>query len=332
MVSLKIQHIAIVGLGSIGRRHLRLIRVLRPELEITLVRSGIGQFWPEERLAQRKVNTILEAIKAGVQAAIISSPSPYHIEQSLEFVNAGVHLLIEKPLSHNFQNVNELMSMAKDKGNIVLVGYVFRYDPAALYFNDQLQSGVIGKLLHASIECGSYLPDWRPEQDYRGSSSSLESLGGGVLLELSHEIDYANWFFGPLQEVQARLHQSTTLEAQVEDIAQLLLFSQNSVPIQMHLDFNRRHPKRCCVVQGTDGELLWDAIAGKVTTKKVAEKPVTKTFSLKRDQIYRDQLCHFLECLEQGNTPAVSLENGFNVLKIVEAARSSHNTGERIRL
>jgi len=53
---------------------------------------------------------------------------------------------------------------------------------------------------------------------------------------------------------------------------------------------------------------------------------------LKRDQIYRDQLCHFLECLEQGNTPAVSLENGFNVLKIVEAARSSHNTGERIRL
>ena len=151
MVSLKIQHIAIVGLGSIGRRHLRLIRALRPELEITLVRSGIGQFWPEESLAQRKVDSISEAIKAGVQAAIISSPSPYHIDQSLDFVNAGVHLLIEKPLSHNFQNVNELMSMAKDKGNIVLVGYVFRYDPAALYFNDQLQSGVIGKLLQCCV-------------------------------------------------------------------------------------------------------------------------------------------------------------------------------------
>mgnify|MGYP001280246073 CR=1 FL=1 len=101
-----LSHIAIVGLGSIGRRHLRLFRELRPELEITLVRSGIGQSWPEESLAQRKVFSISEAINAGAQAAIISSPSPYHIEQSLEFASSGVHLLIEKPLSHNIQNVN----------------------------------------------------------------------------------------------------------------------------------------------------------------------------------------------------------------------------------
>jgi predicted dehydrogenase len=332
MVSLNINHIAIVGLGSIGRRHLRLLRELRPELEITLVRSGIGQAWPEELLAQRKVSSISEAIKAGVQAAIISSPSPYHIEQSHEFTSAGVHLLIEKPLSHNTQNVNELMSMIKNKGNIVQVGYVLRYDPAARYFKDQLQNGIVGEILHASIECGSYMPDWRPEQDYRKTSSSLESLGGGVLLELSHEIDYAGWFFGPLKEVQARLHQSTTMDIQVEDIAQLLLFSYNSVLIQMHLDFNRRHPKRCCVAQGSNGELLWDAIAGKVTIKKVAEQHVTKTFPFERDHIYREQLSHFLECLEHGNTPAVSLENAFNVLKIVAAARSSHNTGERISL
>jgi predicted dehydrogenase len=332
MVSLKIQHIAIVGLGSIGRRHLRLIRALRPELEITLVRSGIGQFWPEESLAQRKVDSISEAIKAGVQAAIISSPSSFHIHQALEFVHSGVHLLIEKPLSHDLQNVSELLSLASEQSIIVLVGYVLRYDPAARFFKEQLQRRIIGTILHASIECGSYLPDWRPEQDYRQSVSAQKELGGGVLLELSHEIDYAYWFFGEIQEVQAYLHFSNTLDISVEDMAQLLLFSQDSVPIQMHLDFYRRHPKRCCVVHGTEGELVWDAIAGEVLYRPATGKSETTSFSSERDHMYREQLHHLMVCLENEESPIVSLNDGMKVLNIIEAARHSHSTGGKVVL
>ena len=85
----RIRHIAVVGLGSIGRRHVRVLKELRPELEITLVRSGKGQTWPEEQLAKRIVKTSAEAIAVGAQAAIVSSPAPFHVPQAQEWLRAG---------------------------------------------------------------------------------------------------------------------------------------------------------------------------------------------------------------------------------------------------
>ena len=93
-----INHIAIVGVGSIGRRHLKILRDLRPELEITLVRSGIGKNFNEIDLADRVVFSIEEAIALNIQAAIISSPATKHIEQALVLANAGIHLLVRSPI------------------------------------------------------------------------------------------------------------------------------------------------------------------------------------------------------------------------------------------
>jgi len=329
---MNVQHIAIVGLGSIGRRHLRLLHEMHPALEITLVRSGKGQPCPEVNLAQREVYSMAEAIEAGVQAAVISSPSPYHVSQAIELIKAGVHLIVEKPLSHNFQNVKQLQKLAKKKKVVILVGYVLRHDPAANYFEKLLNSGVTGQHLHANIECGSYLPDWRPEQDYRKTVSASKILGGGVLLELSHELDYAQWFFGSIVSVQAFIQNSGTLEVDVEDTAQLLLVSNNNVPIFIHLDFNRRHPARCCVVRGTAGEMNWDVITKEVRWSSAKDGDKTKSFHYDRDEIYQTQLQHFLSCIEQGIQPAVTLTDGVQTLKIIEAAHKSHLTGKRIYL
>jgi predicted dehydrogenase len=329
---MNVQHIAIVGLGSIGRRHLRLLHEMRPELEITLVRSGKGQPCPEVNLAQREVYSLAEAIETGVQAAVISSPSTYHVSQSIELIRAGVHLLIEKPLSHNLVNVAELQKLAKQKKVVVLVGYVFRHDPAANHFKYLLRKGVTGQHLHANIESGSYLPDWRPGQDYRKSASAINTLGGGVLCELSHELDYAQWFFGSIDSVQALIQNSGTLEVDVEDTAQLLLVSNNNVPIFIHLDFNRRHPARSCVVRGTAGEINWDVITKGVRWSTAINGETTKLFNYDRDEIYQTQLQHYLSCIEQGIQPAVTLTDGVQTLKIIEAARKSHLTGKRIYL
>jgi predicted dehydrogenase len=322
---------AIVGLGSIGRRHLRLLREVRPEIEVTLVRSGNGPSCAEESLAHRTVPTVAAAIEAGAQASVVATPSPFHVPQALELAAAGCHVLVEKPLSNSYSGVIQLQRLVAERNVVALVGYVLRYDPAAQHFASVLRSGDTGDILHSRIECGSYLPDWRPGQDFRQSSSALEQLGGGVLLELSHELDYANWFFGTANEVQARLWRSENLGISVEDSADLLLLSSESIPISVNLDFNRRRSTRCCVVQCTEGELTWDVLRHEVRWHSADGEFERTTFEVERDDVYRQQLEHFLRCIEEGETPIVSLQDGIDVLKTVEAARRSDTTGERVR-
>ena len=192
---MQLNRIAIVGLGSIGKRHLRLIKEIRPNIEVTLIRSGVGPSSPEEDMVERVVFSIDEALKYGIDAAIISSPAPFHVEQSIRLLKAGVHLLIEKPLSDRLDNLDNLVRVANESNTKVMVGYVLRYDPAAIEFKKMIESDEIGALMHINIECGSYLPDWRPGHDYKKTVSALSNLGGGVLNELSHELDYFHWFF-----------------------------------------------------------------------------------------------------------------------------------------
>ena len=111
------------------------------------------------------------------------------------------------------------------------------------YLRKNVNSNKLGSFLFSKINCSSYLPDWRPSQDYRRTVSSSSSYGGGVLLELSHEIDYANWFFGPFLKVQAVLKNTGTLEIDVEDIADLVLTNKNGMNVQIHLDFCSRSKK-----------------------------------------------------------------------------------------
>jgi len=252
--------LAIVGLGSIGRRHLRLISEIRPDIEIIVVRSGHGGECDEESMATKTVYSIGDAIKEGIQAAIVSSPATLHLKQSLELAKNGIHLLIEKPISHTSDRVKELLKIVNENRITTMVGYVLRYDLGAIKFKNWLDNKIKGKILHARIECGSYLPDWRLDQNYRKTVSALPELGGGVLLELSHELDYLHWFFGNPVDVQAQIRNSGTLDINVEDQADLLITSKQGYPITVQIDFNRRHIERKCKVLTTEGELIWDAV------------------------------------------------------------------------
>jgi predicted dehydrogenase len=316
-----LNRIAIIGLGSIGRRHLRLMSEIRPDIEIIAVRSGHGNPCDEEKTAVRVVYSISDAIKEGIQAAIISSPATLHLEQSLELAMNGIHLLIEKPISDKSNEVDKLLRVVNENNITAMVGYVLRYDPGAIKFKNWLSDKVIGKILHAKIECGSYLPDWRPDQDYKKTVSALSQLGGGVLLELSHELDYLHWFFGKPTCVQAQIRNSGTLDINVEDQADLLVKSEQGYPIIVQLDFNRHYAKRRCSVITTKGELTWDAIKKIVTWKSIDKELSSYKYDNNRDSIYCTQLEVFIDCIENGADPVVTVEDGINVVRLIDAAR-----------
>jgi len=305
---------------------------MRPEIEVTLVRSGKGEDWEEEKLANRTVNSIADAIQEDIQAAIIATPATLHLTQAIELVSSDIHILVEKPLSHSSNGVDQLIANVQEEEIVGMVGYVFRHHPAAKKFKELFDKGNIGKPLHARVECGSYLPDWRPDQDYRTSVSARPELGGGVMLELSHELDYIRWFFGDIKSAQAILHTSGTLGINVEESADLNLTNENGLPISLHLDFNRRHPARRSTIYGTEGELTWDATHKKVIWHLAGGNPQVETFDFERDFIYWEQLSHFLNCIKNGTSPAVTLEDGEAALRLVEAARRSHETGHRVVL
>ena len=326
-----IKCLAIIGLGSIGRRHLRLVSEIRPDIEIIAVRSGYSNALEGENLNVKTVYSISDAINAGIQAAIVSSPATLHLEQSLELASSGVHLLIEKPVSHRFDRADRLIELVNN--NITaMVGYVLRYDLGAIKFKDWLDHKVTCSVLHAKIECGSYLPDWRPNQDYRKAVSALHELGGGVLLELSHELDYLYWFFGAPVDVQAHIRNSGSLGINVEDQVDLLITSEHGYPITIQLDFNRRHVKRKCTVLTTEGELVWDAIKQDVTWRQINNELLSYKYNSERDYIYKTQLEVFFDCIENGKNPRVTVEDGINVLRLIDASRCSSAKGYKVSL
>ena len=324
--------LAIVGLGSIGRRHLRLISEIRPDIKIIVVRSGHGSACDEEKMAVKITDSIGDAIKEGIQAAIISSPATLHLKQSLELAKNGIHLLIEKPISHTSDRVKELLKIVNENRITTMVGYVLRYDLGAIKFKNWLDNKIKGKILHARIECGSYLPDWRPDQDYRKTVSALSELGGGVLLELSHEIDYLYWFFGKPKDVQAQIRNSGTLDINVEDQVDLLMTSEQGYCISVQIDFNRRHVERKCKVLTTEGELIWDAVKQNVTWKGVNKEQFKYEYNNERNSIYRKQLEVFFDCIENDNDPIVTVKDGINVISLIDAVRNASEKGIKVSL
>ena len=327
-----IDHLAIIGLGSIGRRHLRLAREFRSELKITAIRSDSVKVVPEENIADNVVYTMNEAIESGIQAAVIATPAVLHLGQVRELVQAGIHILVEKPLSDTMEGVNELIKTQKESGLVGLVGYCFRYDPAALKFRELLNNDKTGQILHVTVDCGSYLPDWRPGENYKKSVSAKNKLGGGVLLELSHELDYIRWFFGAIKNVHASLNTSGTLDIEVEDSADMILESVLGFNIAVHLDFNSRSIRRSCRARCTKGDLVWDAVAQKVNWHPVDNLEEEESLGHDRDYIYREQLQHFFACIEKDQTPVVTLDDGAKVLHIVEAARESSAKSKTVSL
>ena len=332
MISTEIKRIALVGLGSIGRRHLRLLKALRPEIEVILVRSGHGRSWPEETLSTESVSSIDEAIAKDIDAAIISSPAPYHIRQAIQFLKAGISLLIEKPLSHNMDYIQELKDLSEQMRVPILVGYVLRHSMDLRHFHEVITKQPVGQADGVSIECGSYLPEWRPDQDYRMSASARRVLGGGVLLELSHELDYANWLFGPFQSIKATLLNSGTLDIEVEDTADLILIGKSDLTISIHLDFCRPDFIRNCILEGPEGLISWDGIAHSVSLKRDSRETGFWPFTIDRDDMYREQLMHFLSCIEYGGLPKVTLDDGIAVMTLIEAARRSSRDNAVVNL
>lgn len=328
-MSQRTERVLIVGLGSIGSRHARIARELLPTSQLAVLRHRGCDDLPANGIDQC-FSSLDEALQFRPQVAIIANPATHHMQIALPLAQAGVHLLIEKPLANTHEGVPELIEICRLKEITLLTAYNLRFMPSLQYFRERLLDGLIGKVLSVRAEIGQYLPTWRPDADYRNTVSARSDLGGGALLELSHEIDYLVWLFGDIQWVNAVLCHQSELELDVEDTAHLVLgfaAKNGGKPLlaSLNMDFVRQDSTRTCVAIGETGTLRWNAISGTVEVFREGEVSWQTLFTHppQRDESYVAEWRHFLDCITHGTPPLISGQDGLTVLQVIHAARLS---------
>ena len=332
-----IDRIVIVGLGSIGQRHLRLARQLLPSADIRVLRHQRSKNLPE--FANGCFSELSEAISFAPQLAVIASPASFHLPVAIALARVGAHLLVEKPLSSDLKGVDELIECCQLKHVVLLIGYNLRFFPSLQKYRTLLHNNAIGRILSVRCEIGQYLPRWRPGSDYRHGVSANRALGGGVLLELSHELDYLRWIFGEVDWVTATLSRQSALEIDVEDTAHLTLGflgaeGNNGLIGTVNLDFIRHDTTRLCTAIGELGSLRWNGLNGVVDIFEAGTSNWREVYrhQLQRDESYLDEWKHLLACIQLNAAPVISVTDGLQVLRVVEAARTASATGTKTQV
>lgn len=314
------------GCGSIGKRHIRNLKALKAG-QIIAHDVKIEQCREVEREYGIKAYSELEeALAEKPDVALICTPSSLHITPALRAAVNGCHLFIEKPLSHSLDGVAELIEIVNQKGLLTLVGCNMRFHPAMIIMKELLDKRVIGKVICIRVQAGQYLPDWHPGEDYRQGYSARKKLGGGVILDGIHEIDYVRWFLGEASQVFCFSGKLSSLEIETEDTAEIFLNFKTGAIAEIHLDYIQRAYARSCQIIGEEGTILWDMNEGQVKCYSAANKE-WQVFPQKPDyeinQMYVEEMRHFLLCLEGKVKPAQDISSAKKVLEIALAAKDS---------
>lgn len=314
--------VVVRGTGSIGMRHLNALRALGHRAIAVPVREG-----RDVQLSRNGVETAVslrDAVERGATAAIVATDTGRHLADAADALDAGCDVLVEKPLAPSAAGLTELGRRAQDAGRRVFVAYCLRFDEGLLRFRALLPK--VGQCHAVRIACQSFLPDWRPGTDYRDSYSARADEGG-VLRDLSHEIDYAVSLFGMPEEVTATLSSASRLGIAAEEAADLWWRAADGPLVSIRLDYLTRAARRRILAQGANGEIEWDALAGTVRLALVGSAPQIIPFATDRDGMMQRQARAFLSATHGGaSTMLCTFVEATNVVAICDAARRSSIT------
>ena len=291
--------VAIVGAGSIGLRHRKILDGLNHEVVL------ISRHDPSARYKSLDGALVHE----NFDYVVIASETSRHSDDLNSLVNnkfAG-RVLVEKPLfakkSHMKENVFALGA----------VGYNLRFHPAILWLKQTLPS--LGAITSANLYVGQYLPSWRPNSDYRISSSARQTSGGGVLRDLSHELDLALNIFGAWQKLTALGGKFSNLEIDTEDTFSILIQTELCSAVSIQMNYLDRINQRSININGNEGSINIDLISGSANFNDQEMK-----FEIKPDDTYLAQ--H--QAMLAGDLKNIcSLSEGSKIVEMIEAIEKS---------
>lgn len=319
--------VLVIGCGSIGMRHIRNLLALGVR---TIAAYDPRAVRLREVKAQFAVDTVERLEQAWAQrptAALITAPTSLHVPLAVEAAEHGCHLFIEKPLSDRRDAaVERLLAAVRERQLVTLVGCNLRFHPTLRQVKQLCDARAVGRIVAGRVEVGQYLPDWHPSEDYRQGYSARSELGGGVILDAIHELDYIRWLLGDVAEVSAFAGMLSHLEIDTEDVAAILLRFASGTIGEVHLDYVQRAASRGCHLIGEEGTIRWDYGAGETRWYSAATRQwqtASNPAGWESNQMYVEEMRHFLNCVRGEESPMVDVVEGLRVLEVALAAKTA---------
>ena len=310
----------IVGLGSIGKRHLRNILAIEntKKLEIIIYSKQTKSYLSNHKNI-KIFDTLDKCLLEKPDVGFITNETVHHIPIAIKLAKVGLDLFIEKPLSNSISNLKTFSKIVKTKKLITLVGCNLRFHRCINEIKNLIDQKVIGDIISVKVECGTYLPDWHPNENYSKSYASRDDLGGGVVLTCIHELDYLFWFFGETQEVFSMTGKYSNLKITASDLSAIILKFKNNIIAEVHLDYFQKPEARSCKLIGTKGTITWDSLSNEVNIydfKKSKWKSKLKIKKYDKNEMYVKELEHFIQCVNKKKKTINDISQGEYVLKV----------------
>jgi predicted dehydrogenase len=293
--------VLVLGAGSAGTRHA----------------GNLGALGADVTLVDEEFD--LDAL-SGYDGVVVATPTALHREHALAALASGAAVLVEKPLAASADGLDELVDAAGDR---LTVGYNLRLHPPLQRVGEIVARGRLGTVVSVHAWFGSWLPDWRPGTDYRASYSARAALGGGILLDASHELDLLVWWFGRDWAVRgAVLAQRSTLDLDVEDVAVAVLESVDGVPAAVTVDAVSRRYRRGVEIVGDEATVRFDWARGDVELAH-AGGVERERFDTAVDESYRREAAAFLDLVCGRGAPVVGAADGAATVRLCDAIRAA---------
>lgn len=325
--------IAVIGFGSVGKRHVKNLLAISDAQIVIFTKQKIANPAPKR---VKIVRSISECLNENPDAGIIANVSNLHVPIATKFAKAGIDLFVEKPLSNSLNGTKELIALVRKKKLVTQMGCQFRFHKCLKEIKKLISSNKLGRIISARAECGSFLPDWHPYEDYTKSYAARNDLGGGVVLTNIHEIDYLYWFFGEASETFSMTGKHSHLKMSADDLSVAVVKFKNGVIAELHLDYFQKPDFRSCKVIGTKGMAYWDSDANTVMLYDNRKNKWIKVLGWQnydRNFMFREELLHFLNCVEKRCVTTNPLEtDGIKTLSIGLAIIKSAKTKKVIKV
>lgn len=300
--------ILIIGLGSIGKKHVDGILNLYPEAQIYALRTSNGS---EE---YKNVINIFSKneIPSNIEFIIISNITSSHEDTILEMINFGCPLFIEKPVISNLKNAYEISNQLSKACIKTYVACNMRFHPSIEFIKNYIKTNSI-RINEVNIYSGSFLPDWRPGNDFRNIYSANKAMGGGVHLDLIHEMDYCCWIFGfPQSSKSIQLNRSSLKIDAIDSARYFLAYPDFSASIS--LNYFRRDAKRQIEIVAADDTIVVDLLKN-IVRCNLSNKVLFQS-EFKIIDTYTKQVGYFINQIQSASEPMNNFENAIKVLKL----------------
>ncbi|WP_445147911.1 Gfo/Idh/MocA family protein [Baekduia sp. Peel2402] len=311
--------VAVLGLGSAGRRHAELLEEL-----------GVAVVGHDPAVADGGGAASVDDAIAAADAVVVASPSALHAEHAAAALAAGRPVLVEKPVATTVAAARALQPAA---GLVAGVAMNWRFHPAVLAARALLAEGALGPILQARVSFGYDLRRWRPETDYRMSYSARADLGGGIVLDAIHELDYLLWLLGPVTSVVAETAHASALELDgVEDTALAVARLASGALATIDLNFHEPVYRRGFLLVGADATAEWAWGTGRVVVRRPDEADQAIAVDEDVRATYRAELADFLDAIATSRPSRATLQDGIAALALAEAIKQSAAEGRRVTL